>query len=399
MVLQGKRVLIGITGGIAAYKVALLIRLLKKQGAEVRCIMTPASVRFITPLTIATLSQNEVGLNWMDESTGLWTNHVAWAEWADVFLITPLTASTLSKLVTGQSDNFLTAVYLSARCPIVVAPAMDLEMYAHPTTKRNLKQLEEDGVHIIPAQTGFLASGLEGLGRMEEPELILEYLIDFFHDKDWKGIQVLLTAGPTYEAIDPVRFIGNHSSGKMGFALAEAAARRGALVTLITGPSKCSIVHKNIQVIRVNSANEMLLKVQENWSKQDVGIFSAAVADYRPDVQADQKIKKNNDQLNLTLVKNPDILSWSAQNKNNQFVVGFALETQNGLDYAKDKLVRKKLDAIVLNELNEAGVGFGVDTNKASFITLDNKIINFELQSKRELSIRILNAIRPLLKI
>jgi phosphopantothenoylcysteine decarboxylase/phosphopantothenate--cysteine ligase len=392
MSLEGKKILVGVTGGIAAYKMASFVRLLKKQGAEVRCMMTPASSDFITPLTLSTLSESPVGIEFYNSKTGEWTNHVEWALWADVMIFAPVTANSLAKMAHGFSDNFLMATYLSAKCPVYIAPAMDLDMYRHQTTKDNLDRLESFGYTIIPAESGFLASGLEGQGRMAEPEVLLQYLQDHFHaDSRFSGKQFLVTAGPTYEAIDPVRFIGNHSSGKMGFALAEAIASKGGKVTLISGPSSLSTKHKNIALIRVTSARDMLQAVQENWGKSGMGIFASAVADYRPAVAESQKIKKTADQLEILLEKNPDILSWAASNKTSQKVVGFALETQNGLDYAKGKLEKKKLDAIVLNEMGEPGVGFGTDTNSVKLLFKNNKMCSFELQSKQELAFSLLN--------
>ena len=392
MSLEGKKILVGVTGGIAAYKIASFVRLLKKQGAEVRCMMTPASSDFITPLTLSTLSESPVGIEFYNSKTGEWTNHVEWALWADVMIFAPVTANSLAKMAHGFSDNFLMATYLSAKCPIYIAPAMDLDMYQHQTTKDNLDRLESFGYTIIPAESGFLASGLEGQGRMAEPEALLQYLQDHFRaDTRFSGKQFLVTAGPTYEAIDPVRFIGNHSSGKMGFALAEAIASKGGKVILITGPSSLNAKHKNIELVRVTSARDMLQAVQENWEKSDMGIFASAVADYRPAVAQNQKIKKTADQLEILLEKNPDILSWAASNKTAQKVVGFALETQNGVEYAKGKLEKKKLDAIVLNEMGEPGVGFGTDTNSVKLLFKNNKMCSFELQSKQELAFSLLN--------
>lgn len=395
MSLKGKRILVGITGGIAAYKIASFIRLLKNEAAEVRCMMTPAATHFITPLTAATLSENPVGIEFYDPKTGAWTNHVEWALWADCMIFAPVTASSLAKMANGFSDNFLLATFLSAKCPIFIAPAMDLDMYAHPTTKRNISQLAADGTHIIPAESGFLASGLQGEGRMAEPETMLSHLRDFF-ERDERLIQqrILITAGPTYEAIDPVRFIGNHSSGKMGFALAEAAARKGAEVVLITGPTACQLVHEHVTVVPVKSAHEMLAAVQIHWETCHVGIFSAAVADYRPIAVSDNKLKKSKDTLTIELTKNPDILAWAAQHKTSrQKVIGFALETTNGLDYAKGKLESKQLDAIVLNEIGPEGVGFGTTTNAVTFIDKNNKIRSFELQAKTALATKIIDAI------
>jgi phosphopantothenoylcysteine decarboxylase/phosphopantothenate--cysteine ligase len=392
MSLEGKKILVGVTGGIAAYKIASFVRLLKKQGAEVRCMMTSASSDFITPLTLSTLSESPVGIEFYNSKTGEWTNHVEWALWADVMIFAPVTANSLAKMAHGFSDNFLMATYLSAKCPIYIAPAMDLDMYQHQTTKDNLDRLQSFGYTIIPAESGFLASGLEGQGRMAEPEVLLQYLQDHFRaDPRFSEKQFLVTAGPTYEAIDPVRFIGNHSSGKMGFALAEAIASKGGKVTLITGPSSLKAKHKNIELVRITSARDMLQAVQENWEKSDMGIFASAVADYRPAVVQNQKIKKTADQMEILLEKNPDILSWAASNKTVQKVVGFALETQNGIEYAKGKLERKKLDAIVLNEMGEPGVGFGTDTNSVKLLFENNKMCSFELQSKQELAFSLLN--------
>jgi phosphopantothenoylcysteine decarboxylase/phosphopantothenate--cysteine ligase len=395
MSLKNKRILIGITGGIAAYKIAFFIRLLKKQGADVRCMMTPASSHFITPLTVATLSENPVALEFYDPKTGVWTNHVEWALWADLIVIAPATANSIAKMAHGFTDNFLLATYLSAKCPVFIAPAMDLDMYRHPTTKENIAKLQQFGHQIIPAESGHLASGLIGEGRMAEPETMLKSIIGFLaSDEQVVGQHILITAGPTYEAIDPVRFIGNHASGKMGFALAEAAALKGANVTLITGPTNCQLLHPNVSIVPVQSAADMLVAVQTSWSNCDLGIFAAAVADYRPAEQADQKIKKNADEMTIQLVKNPDILSWASENKQpHQRVVGFALETQNGMQYAQEKLNRKKLDAIILNEMGAKGVGFGVDTNSVTLIQANNNICSFELQSKAELAVKLIEAL------
>jgi len=382
--MQDKRILLGISGGIAAYKIASLIRLLIKSGAEVKCIMTPASCDFISPLTVSTLSKNPVGIEFWDKNNGTWSNHVEYGLWADLFLIAPLTANTLHKLATGGCDNLLLATYLSMKCPVIVAPAMDLDMYIHPTTKRNLETLRLDGVQIIPAESGELASGLIGQGRMAEPENLFKVVENFFQSSEvLKGLKVLITAGPTYESIDPVRFIGNHSSGKMGFALAASVLSKGGEVILISGPTKLDLEHANLTLIRVQSAENMLSAVQNNWNKVGVGIFSAAVADYRPVSIADQKIKKNADTLTIELVKNPDILGWAGANKlETQILIGFALETTNGVAYAEDKLKRKNLDFIVLNTLEDHGAGFGYDTNKISIVDNHNNFTNFELKSK-----------------
>ena len=355
-------------------------------------MMTPASLHFIAPLTLATLSENEVGIDFFDSKTGVWTNHVEWALWADAMIIAPATASSLAKMVHGISDNFLITTYLSAKCPVFIAPAMDLDMYQHPTTKTNLEKLTGFGKVIIPAEKGFLASGLEGAGRMAELETMLNVLHRHFAaDKRFQGLKVLITAGPTYEPLDPVRFIGNHSSGKMGFALAEVLADKGAEVFLVHGPTQLKTNHPRILTIPVQSAMEMLAAVQQNWAKANWGIFAAAVADYRPKVVASNKIKKQADELHLDLEKNPDILSWAAENKKNQLVVGFALETQDGENYAKDKLEKKKLDAIVLNEIGDPGVGFGTDTNSVKLIFKNNIIRSFELDDKKAIASKLVN--------
>ena len=389
--MQGKRILLGITGGIAAYKIAFLVRLLKKSGAEVKCILTPASSDFISPLVLATLSENPVGIEFWDKKTGVWTNHVEYGIWADVFLIAPLTANSLAKLANGSCDNLLLATYLSMKGQTIVAPAMDLDMYAHPATKRNLAQLYKDNVRVIPAESGQLASGLEGEGRMAEPETIFAALQDFFSlhsdSEQLQGKKVLITAGPTYEAIDPVRFIGNYSSGKMGFEIAKDCLRKGANVVLVSGPTKEVLAHPNVTLLSVNSADEMLEIVQSEWHNCDYGIFSAAVADYRPKDKVFQKIKKSEDSLTLELVKNPDILAWAGENKKeSQTLVGFALETNNLLENSKDKLKRKNLNLIVMNTLEDKGAGFAGDTNKISILDNHNNFTSFELKSKSEVA-------------
>ena len=394
--MQGKRVLLGISGGIAAYKIATLIRLLKKSGAEVKCILTPASCDFISPLTVATLSKNPVGIEFWNKEDGSWNNHVEYGLWADLFVVAPLTTNTLSKMANGACDNLLLATYFSMKCQTIVAPAMDLDMYAHPSTKRNLATLQQDGVKIIPVEKGELASGLVGEGRMAEPETIFQSIADFFQaEKDLEGQTILITAGPTYESIDPVRFIGNHSSGKMGYAIAENCLNRGANVILVSGPTKLTLSHPNLKLIAIQSAEQMFSEVQKEWKNSTVGIFSAAVADYRPEVVADQKIKKKDDSLTLTLVKNPDILSWAGANKSGQQVlVGFALETTNAIENGKEKLSRKNLDLIVVNTLEDEGAGFGHDTNKISIIDNHNKITRFELMTKSQTAIEIVDYLK-----
>jgi phosphopantothenoylcysteine decarboxylase/phosphopantothenate--cysteine ligase len=393
--MKGKKILLGITGGIAAYKIAFLIRLLKKEEAEVKCIMTPASCDFISPLTIATLSENPVYIDFWNQKDGQWTNHVDLGMWPDVFLIAPLTANTLAKLATGYCDNLLTATYLSAKSQVFIAPAMDLDMYAHPTTTNNLNKLDAYGVQIIPAESGFLASGLIGKGRMTEPEDIVNRLNTFFtYQNTMLGRKVLITAGPTYEHIDPVRFIGNHSTGKMGYAIAEEFLKRGAEVLLISGPTNLTLLHPKLHIKDVVSANEMLAFVQDNWQSYEIGVFCAAVADYRPIVQELQKMKKKEEELTLTLIKNPDILAWAGENKKqSQFLLGFALETNNALEHANKKLVNKNLDAIVVNSLENDGAGFGYDTNKISIISKNRQITDFLLKSKKELATDIVTFI------
>jgi phosphopantothenoylcysteine decarboxylase/phosphopantothenate--cysteine ligase len=393
--MKGKRILVGITGGIAAYKIAFLIRLLKKRGAEVKCIMTPASSDFIAPLTIATLTENPVYIDFWNKQNGQWTNHVELGMWPDVFLIAPLTANTLSKLANGYCDNLLTATYLSSKCPVVVSPAMDLDMYAHNTTSNNLSKLASFGVQILPAEEGELASGLVGKGRMVEPETIVSYLSRFFENqKQFDSKKVLITAGPTYEYIDPVRFIGNFSSGKMGFAIADEFLKRGAEVILIAGPSHQILSHPNLKVISVITANEMFEQVQLHWKEVNIGVFSAAVADYRPEHISSSKIKKKEDTLTIRLVKNPDILAWAGENRtSNQFLVGFALETNDAIVYGKNKLINKNLNAIIINTLADEGAGFGGNTNKISILSNDNNLFEFDLKSKKDVAVDIVNFI------
>jgi phosphopantothenoylcysteine decarboxylase/phosphopantothenate--cysteine ligase len=393
--MQGKRILLGISGGIAAYKIAYLIRILKKQGAEVRAIMTPASSDFISPLVVSTLSENPVHIEFWNKKTGEWSNHVELALWADVFIIAPTTANTLAKMANGICDNLLLATYFSMKGKTIIAPAMDLDMYQHPTVKRNMETLISDGVSIIPATDGALASGLEGQGRMEEPENIAAYLQDFFQLTKPKATKrILITAGPTYEAIDPVRFIGNHSSGKMGFELAAACLASGNEVLLISGPTALTLTHPNLTLINVQSAQEMFEAVQANWSTCKLGIFSAAVADYRPEHVALQKIKKTTEDHVLHLVKNPDILSWASNNRiNQQNVVGFALETNNAKEYALDKLTRKNLDFIVLNEFVKDVSGFQAETNKITIFDKDKNAFEFPLKTKKEVAKDILSIV------
>jgi len=388
--MHGKRILLGITGGIAAYKIPILVRLLKKHGAEVRCVLTPHAADFVSPLVLATLSQEAVHIEFWNKQTGVWTNHVELGLWADVMLIAPATANTISKMASGACDNLLLATYLSLKCPCIIAPAMDLDMYQHPSFKRNLSLLEQDRVHIIPATFGSLASGLEGQGRMEEPEQICSYLQAYFNTKTHNfqpsGQKWLITAGPTREAIDPVRYISNHSTGKMGFALAKAALEAGHEVRLICGPTAQELAHPRLSIIPIESAQELLVEVQTNWAWATVGVFSAAVADYRVSEVAQEKLKKQADQIQLQLVKNPDVLAWAAANKTAQKVIGFALETNNSEENALSKLKAKKLDFIVLNEQQNGISGFGSDTNKLIIFDKAEQRRELPLQSKSEIA-------------
>ncbi|WP_304343738.1 bifunctional phosphopantothenoylcysteine decarboxylase/phosphopantothenate--cysteine ligase CoaBC [Chryseobacterium koreense] len=393
MTLQGKRIIICISGGIAAYKINFLIRDLIKKGAKVQVLMTPSAADFVSKLTLSTLSKKPVFSDFYSEN-GTWNNHVELALWADLILMAPCTANTLAKMVHGMCDNLVLATYMSAKCPVLIAPAMDLDMYQHPSTKQNLELAEDFGHFIIPAETGELASGLVGQGRMAEPETILNHIETFFssnkHRKTLEGKTVLITAGPTYEAIDPVRFIGNHSSGKMGFALAAEASKRGAKVILISGPTSQKIEDSNIEIHKVTSAKEMFDEVFKYYEKVDIAIASAAVADYAPKEAAKEKIKKVEDSLTIELIKNPDILKTMGERKAKQFLVGFALETENEDENAKSKLVKKNLDMIVLNSLRDEGAGFRNDTNKIKILT-KNKNSEFPLKSKNEVAKDILN--------
>ncbi len=392
--MQGKKIILGISGSIAAYKAASLTRLLIKAGAEVQVLMTKNACEFISPLTLSTLSKREVHTSVIAENS--WNNHVELGLWADAMVIAPATATTLAKLANGICDNVLTATYLSARCPVFVAPAMDLDMWKHPATLRNLQLLKQDGVQQFAVGYGELASGLVGEGRMAEPEEIVAHLAHFFAQQaDFQGKKILITAGPTYEPIDPVRFVGNRSSGKMGVAIAESLAERGAIVHLVLGPSRLSPKNPNIQLHRVETAIEMYEACVGIFSTCDAAILSAAVADYRPANVANQKIKKKGDTLDIQLVKNPDIAAALGQaKKENQILVGFALETNDELENAKGKLERKNLDFIVLNSLRDVGAGFSGDTNKVTIVHRNNKIENFELKSKDDVAYDITNALK-----
>jgi len=389
MLLKNKKVLIGITGSIAAYKAIVLVRLLIKAGAEVKVVMTPAAKEFVSPLVLSVLSKNKVAIDWHEQYE--WNNHVALGRWADVMLIAPLSCNTLSKMATGGCDNLLLAVYLSATCPVVVAPSMDEDMWHHASTKKNLELLKEYGVAVIEVNNGELASGLIGEGRMAEPEEIINYLVEyFFRSSALAGKKVLVTAGPTYEPIDPVRFIGNRSSGKMGFALAEAFYLQGAEVILVTGPASLQMPYKGLDVVRVQTAAQMFAACDEQRDA-DIIVMSAAVADYAPASAADQKIKKTDASANIILHHTKDILHHlGSQKKKGQFVVGFALETENEKENAIQKLNKKNLDCIVLNSLNDKGAGFEKDTNKISIIDRDG-VIEFDTQSKKEVADDIVN--------
>ncbi|MEJ7766185.1 MAG: bifunctional phosphopantothenoylcysteine decarboxylase/phosphopantothenate--cysteine ligase CoaBC [Chitinophagaceae bacterium] len=380
--LKGKRILLAVTGSIAAYKSILLVRLFVKAGAEVKVIMTAAAKDFVSPLTISTLSGNEVMIDLFEAHS--WANHVMLGRWADVMIIAPLSCNTLSKMAHGACDNLLLATYLSSTCPVVVAPAMDEDMWQHATTKQNIKHLENVGNHIIPVDNGSLASGLIGDGRMAEPEAILEYIsTSIFRKMDLEGKRVLVTAGPTYEAIDPVRFIGNHSSGKMGLALTRELVKRGAVVNLVLGPSILSIDHPNVHTFHVKSANEMYDACLAQFDDNDIAIMSAAVADYTPISVATNKIKKKEDTLTLELIKTKDILqTLGKRKKNGQFLVGFALETNNERENALIKLSTKQADMLVLNSLNDQGAGFGHDTNRITIYEKNGSEIIFDKKPK-----------------
>ncbi len=383
---KDKKILLGITGSIAAYKAILLTRLLIKEGAEVKVIITKAASDFVSPLTLSTLSKNPVLQDLSSNSE--WVNHVQLGRWADVFIIAPLSCNTLAKMAYGLCDNLLMATYLSATCPIVVAPAMDEDMWKHPSTQKNIETIKSYQNKILSVNNGELASGLFGEGRMAEPEQIVDYLYHYFQDTtELVGKKVLITAGPTYEAIDPVRFIGNHSSGKMGFALAEEMAMKGATVTLVTGPTKEKISIDTIKRIDVVSASDMYNTCLEFASDSDILIMSAAVADYTPITVATNKIKKKEGSWEVALTKTKDILySIGQQKKNNQFLVGFALETNNEIEHAKQKLINKNADCIVLNSLNDANAGFGHQTNKITLLDRSGNITAFDLKSKKEVA-------------
>ncbi|MBP7809757.1 MAG: bifunctional phosphopantothenoylcysteine decarboxylase/phosphopantothenate--cysteine ligase CoaBC [Bacteroidia bacterium] len=399
MVLHNKKILLGITGGIAAYKCAHLVRLFIKAGADVKVIMTPAATQFVTPETLSVLSKNPVVSEFFEKPTHEWNNHVHLAEWADLILIAPATANSLAKFTTGVCDNIVTACYLSARSKVFIAPAMDLDMYQHPTTKTNLKTLETNGNIIIPAESGELASGLSGEGRMAEPENIVAFIERYFSaNLPLSGKKVLVNAGPTYEAIDPVRFIGNRSSGKTGVLLADEFCNQGAEVTLVLGPS----VHKpktpSVKVIRVETADEMFNACVDAFKQSDIAVLSAAVADYKPKEQSVDKIKKSETEIKLELTKTKDILAELGKLKNKQILVGFALETTNAIEYGKEKIKKKNLDLIVVNTTSENNPAFGSDFNTVSIIDKHNNLVNFEFKSKAEIAKDIVEAIKTFSK-
>ena len=391
--LKDKKILVGITGSIAAYKSAFLVRLLVRAGAEVKVIMTPSSTDFISKLTLSTLSKNKVLIDLFDE--GSWSNHVMLGRWADVMLIAPLSCNTLAKMANGQCDNLLLAVYLSATCPVIVAPAMDEDMWHHQSTKQNIQKLVDFGNKIISVDKGELASGLVGDGRMTEPETIVKFIEDSLSvSQSLYGKKVMVSAGPTYEAIDPVRFIGNHSSGKMGLAIAEELYARGADVTLIMGPSSINLPENGIKSVRINTAEEMYAACTKQFEKSDIGVMAAAVADYTTVKVAATKVKKNSDELVIELKKTKDILKSLGENKSSkQILVGFALETNNEREYALEKLKNKNADMIVMNSLNDKGAGFGTDTNKITIFDKSGKEFNFELMSKKDAAKNIVDTI------
>lgn len=401
MKLKGKNILLGITGGIAAYKAAILVRLLVKEGAQVQVVMTKLAKEFITPLTMATLSKNPILVDFFDPENGHWNSHVDLGAWSDLYLIAPATANSMGKMAHGIADNLLLTTYLSAKCPVMLAPAMDLDMFKHPANAKNIETLKTFGNIIIEPESGELASGLIGMGRMAEPEVITKRIIDFFDSKKkLKSKKILVTAGPTYEPIDPVRFIGNYSSGKMGYFIAEELAKQGAEVILISGPTHLEISHPLITKVSIQTAQEMYEASMNYFPHCHAAIMSAAVADFKPTVRFDRKVKRGNDQMQISLEPNKDIAAELGKLKNeNQILIGFALETDNELENAKKKIHTKNFDFIVLNSLNDKDAGFGFDTNRISIIDDQNKIIRYDLKSKQDVAVDIVNALISKLKI
>jgi len=390
--LKGRKILLGVTGGIAAYKAAVIIRLLVKEGAEVKVVMTPLAKEFITPLTLATLSKNPVLVDFFDPEDGRWNSHIDLGLWADLFIIAPATANTMGKLAAGIADNLLLTTYLSARCPVFLAPSMDLDMLAHPATMSNIERLRSYGNHIIEPDTGELASGLEGRGRMAEPEVIVKEIREFLSKKKidklpLKELRVFINAGPTMEPIDPVRFISNHSSGRMGIALADEAARLGAEVTLVLGPVSLRPSERNINIVDVRTASEMMDASVKAFRGCDIAILAAAVADFKPVTTLSEKMKRGAGKMMITLQPTEDIAAvLGGMKQKNQILVGFALETENEVNNAVGKLQRKSLDLIILNSLRDEGAGFGFDTNRITIIDSNNNIDKFELKSKNEVA-------------
>lgn len=384
--LKGKRFIVGITGSIAAYKAAILVRLLVKAGADVRVVMTPLARSFITPLTLATLSKHPILVDFFDPENGAWNSHVSLGEWADAYIVAPATANTLAKMATGVADNLLLTTYLSARCPVFVAPAMDLDMYAHAATQENLERLRSRGCRVIEPASGELASGLDGKGRMEEPERIVEVLEAYYAQRETlSGRRFMVTAGPTVEAIDPVRYISNHSTGKMGYALAAELKARGAEVVLISGPTRLD-TPCGVERVDVMTAEQMYEAALRAFETCDGAVMCAAVADYRPATVAGQKIKKGETTWQLALEPTPDIARALGQRKGHRLLVGFALETEKGREHARAKLEKKNLDFIVLNSLSDPGAGFGGDTNRITILTRQGEAIDYELKSKLEVA-------------
>jgi len=402
--LKGRKILLGVTGGIAAYKAATIIRLLVKEGAEVKVVMTPLAKEFITPLTLATLSRNPVLVDFFDPEDGRWNSHIELGLWADVYLIAPATANTIGKMAGGIADNLLLTTYLSARCPVFLAPAMDLDMLAHPATAANIRTLKSFGNHIIEPDTGELASGLEGKGRMAEPEVIVKEIKEFFSKKKitepaLEGKRVFINAGPTVEPIDPVRYISNHSSGRMGIALADAAAALGAEVTLVLGPVSLRPSHSLVNIVTVTTAAEMKRASVKVFDECDIAILAAAVADFTPETISDTKIRRGSDEMIIKLKPTEDIAALlGSMKKPGQFLAGFALETNDEVNNAKDKLKRKNLDMIVLNSLRDEGAGFGYETNRITIIDRNNNIDKFELKTKSEVASDILQKIISLIQ-